>query len=115
MAKLWLVVVALCASAAADTGGRIGGGSWKSTGSTNNNSSATTTRIGHSSPSSSWSTPTTTHDDFHWNTTPTYTPSSPPSHSYLPPAGPSEAGSGEPYVPYVDPHPYVYEESFFEK
>ena len=25
------------------------------------------------------------------------------------------AGSGEPYAPYVDPHPYVYEESFFEK
>lgn len=114
MAKVWVVVLVLCASAAADTGGRIGGGSWKSTGSTNSNSSSTT-RIGHSSPSSSWSTPTTTtHDDFKWNTAPTYTPSSPPSHTYLPSSAPSEDGSGGPYVPYIDTTP-SYEESFFDR
>src|SRR5664279_4317592 len=119
MVKVWFVVVALCASAAADTGGRVGGGSWKSTGSTNTNSSST--RIGHSSPSSSWSTPTTTtHDDFKWNTTPTYTPSSAPSHGYLPPAGyesdgsDSSGGSGGTYVPYVDTTDYTPKSSFFD-
>jgi hypothetical protein len=49
----WLLVLALCASAAADTGGRMGGGSWKSGG-----SSSSSPRIGGSS-SSSWSTPAT--------------------------------------------------------
>ena len=50
----WLLVLALCASAAADTGGRMGGGSWKSGG-----SSSGSTRIGGSSSSNTWSTPST--------------------------------------------------------
>lgn len=114
MAKVWLVVLALCASAAADTGGRIGGGSWKSTGSPTRSS---TTSIGHRSSSSSWSTPTTTtHDDFKWNTTPTYTPPSAPSHAYLPPSEPSSGstGSGGTYVPYDDPTDYSPSSSFVD-
>jgi len=112
MAKMWLVVLALCGSAAADTGGRIGGGSWKST--TPSNSSPTS--IGHSSPSSNWSTPTTTtHDDFKWNTTPTYTPASAPSHGYIPPAGDHSNGSaGSSFPVDYDPTPYEHHKNFLD-
>jgi uncharacterized membrane protein len=115
MAKVWLVVLALCTSAAADTGGRIGGGSWKSTGTTN---SSSTTSLGHSSSSSSWSTPTTTtHSDFKWSTTPTYTPATVPSHGYIPPAGyesDGSAGAGGTYVPFDDPTPYTHSTDFLD-
>ncbi|MEO8554157.1 MAG: DUF1517 domain-containing protein [Kofleriaceae bacterium] len=102
----WLLVLALCASAAADTGGRVGGGSWKSGG------SSSSPRIGGSSSSSTWSTPSSHPPSFpksdtssfgggtHWST-PTSSPSTPSTPSLSSSSSSSTPGD---YVPstYVD-------------